>query len=142
MNQLQIELARKLVAHERWEWKVGMLAIGSCGGMDGSIRLWWPVTRHKGERGPIGIHSGGNTWPISMHGPYLPDLADDATAGVLLGMWREAVKANGDDYEGRSSRAYRASCVGLMRAAFWDQEGQTHMAELFARMLLDAWSAQ
>jgi hypothetical protein len=130
MNQVQIELARKLVAHERWEWKVGMLATGSSGGMDGSIRLWWPVTRHKGERGPIGIHSGGNTWPISMHGPYLPDLTDDATAGVLLGMWLETMEVY-------------PLCEALAKAAsFAFSLPNATTAEAFALMLLADWSSQ
>jgi hypothetical protein len=123
MNQLQIELARKLVAHERWPANT-LDRDGEEFRLDGRAGIYQDIPH------------GFSSWRD------LPDLTDDATAGVLLGMWRDAVKANGDDYEGCSSRAYRASCVGLMRAAFWDQEGQTHMAELFARMLLDAWSAQ
>ena len=131
MNPQQTELARRLVAHERWEWRVGMMAIGTSGGLDSSIRLFWPVTLHKGERGPIGVHNGGNRWPISMHGPYIPDLTDDATAGVLLGMWREA--------EGMSD----TSAVGVLSAMSLCSDSETtHMAELVALMLLDAWGAK
>jgi hypothetical protein len=121
MNKVQIELARKLREHGNWD--------------DYTL-----LDSEDGARSYLGIALYHDEQPEGVY--CLPDLTDDATAGVLLGMWRDAVKANGDDYEGCSSRAYRASCVGLMRAAFWDQEGQTHMAELFARMLLDAWSAQ
>lgn len=63
MTPEQIEIARRLVAADWWEWRVGMLD-------------------QYGRRFPW---DGGRARP-SMD--VLPDLTDGATGGVLLGMIR------------------------------------------------------
>lgn len=79
------DLARRLAEHPRFEWRVGMYAITRESDRINGIRLYWPVCLTKGFPGPMGVHNGGNCWPVTMHGPYFPDLTDPATAGVLLG---------------------------------------------------------
>ena len=112
MNPQQTELARRLVAHERWsdlEWRER----GSSR-PDNGLCIHWD-------------HCDGCSRP-------LPDLSD-ATAGVLLGMWREATGNNGLAFEVVSSFGKH---IGSSPA----QYEATHMAELVASMLLDAWGAE
>jgi len=64
-----VELARRLVAHPRWTWRPGAKAVGRRGLPAAWFRVEEPVGRLSGE------------WADAV-----PDLADAATAGVLLGM--------------------------------------------------------
>jgi hypothetical protein len=86
----QADIARKLVALPGWEWRAGMRAIGKW--TEYPVRvigygerpfddedahaadpfLWWQEPRGD-DGGPY-------------LGPYVPDLSDLGTAGVLLGM--------------------------------------------------------
>jgi hypothetical protein len=79
------ELARRATECKGWRWLPGMLArTTSTSKGAGDARVYWLHPE------PRLIHLGGNTWPLSMHGPYLPDLTDPATLGCLLALVREA----------------------------------------------------
>ena len=113
MTPSQIELARKLVGHERWpKWKA-----------DKNSEMWWE------ERSACGMMVDERIYPLEN----LPDLTDDATAGVLLGMWREAEEFKHDE---------TWSMLRTLSGKFAPRNQTTHMAELFAVMLLDVWAAQ
>ncbi len=65
-------------------WRVGMLLRGP-GLFIGSARIWWkPAGPH------LVIGDGGNTWPITMHGPYWPDFRDRLTELACIA-WVEDV---------------------------------------------------
>jgi hypothetical protein len=108
MNQLQIELAKKLVAHERWfNWDEEWSGLGRA---DNGMAV---------HRDLVG------DW---FHA--LPDLTDDATAGVLLGMWLETMEVY-------------PLCEALAKAAsFAFSLPNATTAEAFALMLLHAWNSQ
>lgn len=73
MTEAQRDLARRLVEHPRWEWRGGMAQVqyddaGVLRGRHVVDGVWYTDIRRAG-------------WS-----PWLPDLADGATAGVLLAM--------------------------------------------------------
>lgn len=109
MTPSQIEIARKLVAHERWPG----------GKADRQSDAWW------NDRSECGMMVVERIYPLEN----LPDLTDDATAGVLLGMWREA----------RGLDGVTAWTALPIPTGDWRASSTTHMAELFALMLLDVW---
>ena len=119
MTPSQIELARKLVGHERWDAK--------------KFQYGWNAYTLVCQNG-----ASAATDPVSMYPgqtPLLPDLTDDATAGVLLGMWREA--------EGLGEADALIVLSRLLHSAPLDSaSASTHMAELLALMLLDAWATK
>lgn len=103
------EAAGALAAHPRWEWWTGMTMIPA--GFDRERWLLCWCDRRYDQRpdgtwpdGPTGWNGGayqtsGSKWwgiassetPIDLGDGWVPDLTDDATAGVLLGMLRSAV---------------------------------------------------
>jgi hypothetical protein len=97
VDEATTELARRLAAHERWEWRRGMEAESK----------------------------GGVVWP---------DLTDDATAGVLLGMltW-------GDCY----TVARTDGCVWAVMVAQGAKRladtTDVHLGVAVARALLEVW---
>ena len=131
MTPSQIELARKLVAHERWEWRVNMgvwhprYGVGSVVGLD-----WLMVSFAQCGNLNHANKDGEDCGPL-----MLPDLQSDATAGVLLGMWREAEGLGEADALIVLSRLLHSAPLGSASAS-------THMAELFALTLLDAWATK
>lgn len=132
MTPSQIELARKLVGHGRWEWRAGI--------RETQDSRFMRVDEHTGEEvwsvsERAGVPGVSYIWP-SHRAHYLPDLTDDATAGVLLGMWREV-------------ECYPEDGVWTVIAELEDKmqnmgdnadELATHLGELLAILLLDAWS--
>ena len=79
-----VALGKRLAQCPMFRWLDGMLAIPpNLIKVDG-IRIYW---QHPG---PMGVHNGGNRWPVSMHGPYVPHLGDPATVGCLLSLVRDA----------------------------------------------------
>jgi len=89
MNAEQLDLARRLAAHPRFEWCAGMLALEnpSSGHWQPGDYVWRIVT---GAPDVMALLSEGDV----HEAPYMPssfleavpDLTDDATGGVLLGM--------------------------------------------------------
>lgn len=73
MSPADLDLARELAAHPRWEWRAGMRIVSR---FDGAL-LW------RRAEGDLAIHPDWGTEPV-------PDLDDPATAGVLLAMLDEA----------------------------------------------------
>lgn len=69
MSPADLDLARELAAHPRWEWRAGMRIVSR---FDGAL-LW------RRAEGDLAIHPDWGTEPV-------PDLDDPATAGVLLAM--------------------------------------------------------
>lgn len=85
MTPADLALARELAAHPRWAWRAGMRASGM----------------GYGSRTLSGTHWIRTTERLAAPGmPHLdhavPDLTDDATAGVLLGMLTEAAGWNSE----------------------------------------------
>lgn len=125
MTRNQIEIARELATHERWEWPI-------------NTGVWHPKygtgTIVGDDPMMVSFQRTGQLCHANKEGldclpDLLPDLADDATAGVLLGMWREST--------GRSGQSAFTVCAGL--AAHAPIRPLHPMAELFALMLLDVW---
>ena len=77
--------AEALADHQRWEWPLAVL-IGGEGELAG-----WRVM-HVDDCGIV-FTRAGQSWAVSNGRlpsfSLAPDLADDATAGILLGMVRE-----------------------------------------------------
>ena len=71
---MDADLARTLAAHPRFRWAAGMRAVGRRGLPDAWMRVEEPLARLSGE------------WAQAT-----PDLADAATAGVLLDMLADAM---------------------------------------------------
>ncbi len=82
----ELPTAQKLAQHPRWEWQRRMRAVG----VDG--RRYEIVMRLRGGAfvaHPIGRDGTGNLRSVTVEpGDIVPDLADDATAGIVLGMVR------------------------------------------------------
>lgn len=123
------DLARRLAAHPRWEWRAGMVC--------NAHRLV--------DRDGLGIIVDGGVpylpvaprWvTIEGHSPpdARPDLTDPATAGVLLAMLAEAVTSSTSMLV-RDSRGWHA-----------DDGSQWHggdcIGEAVARALLAVWGEQ
>lgn len=113
-------LAQRLAKHPRWEWRGGMLLHqpGCSGAYRSRIRVldvtpdkvWCshPELEHRFFFGPSskghGLYTCSLDYPMARalnNGawaaalPLAPDLSDDATAGVLLGMVREWAAVDG-----------------------------------------------
>lgn len=115
MSPADLDLARELAAHPRWEWRAGMRIVSR---FDGAL-LW------RRAEGDLAIHPDWGTEPV-------PDLHDPtgATAGVLLAMLREATPD---------------VVVSVVYAGGWlcdpgEHEGPT-LGVAVARALLAAWGA-
>ena len=83
-----LALARALVIHPKWEWKAGMRAIGRW--PDYPVRVFefgenLSDTDDIREQ-PLSWRDAREYGDHSYEGPYVPDLRDPATAGVLLEM--------------------------------------------------------
>ncbi len=115
MNEEQITLAHRLVAHPRWEWRDG-------------IRL----LNNGHDRGRL-IMPPGPDWTEKQGRNFYPDLTDTGTAGVLLGMlenqalWLEWAPSAMPDY----------GCT----VTVYGQPGQAGATpgEACARALLELW---
>ena len=83
MSLADLDVARQLAAHPKWEWLAGVVALWRWKAGD-------PVMRHYKPFHRIRLHESGRVpgwWtkrPADCE--YAVDLSDDATAGVLLGM--------------------------------------------------------
>lgn len=79
--------AQKLAQHPRWEWRAGMCALDRFGR---SLRLQSDLANEPGLSGWIVGYeaSGGRCWESARIAELPVDLADDATAGIVLGMVR------------------------------------------------------
>lgn len=133
MTPEQIELARRLVAHPRWAWKPGMQIAATYWLMSRHGRCDIPGSWHDGR--VVGVQGVDGECARDLHGypsapaddgsPLvhddcgnivasdardLPDLTDDATAGVLLGVlalrmrrepWDDAVWPHGTGWRVR-----------------------------------------
>jgi hypothetical protein len=97
----ELPTAQKLAQHPRWEWQRRMRAVG----VDG--RRYEIVMRLRGGAfvaHPIGRDGTVNLRSVTVEpGDIVPDLADDATGGIVLGMVRAWGEAND----------HRLSCVFL-----------------------------
>lgn len=91
------DLARRLAAHPRFEWRVGMLAVWNHDETDNDRPMVWRCSLKHSQWhqspyvscGPLGAgHLVDN--PDSY-----PVLTDSATAGVLLGMLLTAIEERG-----------------------------------------------
>lgn len=79
------DLARRLVAHPRWEWWAGM-------------RATWPDDSRPSRRcehGWASDYSAKERWHTDDGAT--PDITDDATAGVLLGLLHADVLHDGGE---------------------------------------------
>lgn len=137
MTPDQLELARRLVAHERWEWKAGMLAHS-----DGLAAAGYHNIRAKGDQEDEENFSGwhGGSWGADDFG-MAPDLTDDATGGVLLGVLRadaHDVRMEWDSDYGINDRdGWSLTFDGRVLVQF-----APAMAEAAARALLAVWDAE
>lgn len=101
-----LDLGRALVAAPGWVWRAGMLALMPAEGRHPAC-----TCRIVGDAPFPGI--SGYTGRLGLVGldlSAIPDLSDDATAGVLVGMLREAVP--GWTVEILMLRAHVEVCVG------------------------------
>lgn len=81
MTPAQVELARALVALPGWRWRAGMLA--QCSGRLVRVVQWdGDAVAGTGAR----MLPSGAWVSAPVYCDDLPDLTDDATGGVLLGM--------------------------------------------------------
>jgi hypothetical protein len=136
------QTAEALAAHPRWEWRDGMLttrdsyiSVGRYAGAD-DIGLYFTtrtgqrylVTRNELAGAIVGV---------------IPDLDDDATAGILLGMVREWCDERG--------RRLEVECIGrkqwrvCSRRDVWAEWARTDgtgesMGEAAGRCLLACWA--
>lgn len=117
---VDLTTAQRIAQHSRWEWRGGMLLHqpGCSGAYRSRIRVldvtpdkvWCshPELEHRFFFGPSskghGLYTCSLDYPMARalnNGawaaalPLAPDLSDDATAGVLLGMVREWAAAKG-----------------------------------------------
>lgn len=84
--------AQRLAQHPRWEWREGVL-IGGDGELAGwrvmLVEDWGTTLTRNGQSWAVGA---GRLPALAL----VPDLADDATAGIVLGMVRAwAAKVDG-----------------------------------------------
>lgn len=134
MNTEQLDLARRLAAHPRFEWCAGMLALEnpSSGHWQPGDYVWRIVT---GAPDVMALLSEGDV----HEAPYMPssfleavpDLTDDATGGVLLVVL------------GGGLVLYRSALYPLWSARRNDGKSIEHLgstlAEVCARALLAEW---
>lgn len=85
------DLAKRLAAHPRFEWRAGMLIPHSFNGMEGGWRLLRDGDRACWEDTPLFDLRGITSHRIK----YPPDLTDAATCGVLWAMLVEACAPKG-----------------------------------------------
>lgn len=132
MNDEQRDLARRLAAHPRFEWRPGMLALE-----DPSLGNWqpgdyrWRIITGAPDLAAVTAEHDIHEAPYM---PYafaraVPDLTDAATGGVLLGMlgpgW--SLDTNAASIELRGPCGKGGVYVG------------DSLAEACARALLDQW---
>ena len=123
-------LAQRLAQHPRWGWRAGMRVLSpdaayvvAATRRDGSFRL--------ARQGPCRYDKRY----VIAHGPemagagFAPDLADDATAGVLLGMVREWQVEHDRDVRVLTGKV---SCCG----GHWTET----LGEAVGRCLLACWA--
>ena len=87
-----MDLGRALVADPRWKWAAGMRAVGAYPGYPVRVIQCGENVQDTDDMAAMGDHL---PWqqpePYGDHiylGPYVPDLDDPATAGVVVGMLR------------------------------------------------------
>lgn len=122
MNE-RLDLARALAAHPRWTWEERMVTTCRLTILDGGDRDF--VVGHR-----LGATRDGGGWYDGPAAGLVPDLADDGTAGVLLGMLGRAMPL-------RSVLVCREQ-NGTWNVETW--QGDT-LGEAGARALLAAWPA-
>lgn len=88
---MSTDLARTLAAHPRWEWRPGMAVLPDAANPPARMVYRDDTEGHTfavAERVQMFGHDPGvNAWSDDAYnGEEVPDLDDDATAGVLLGM--------------------------------------------------------
>jgi hypothetical protein len=132
MNDEQMKVARELAGHSRFEWRAGMKPCAA------ELALFvWKLDRVE-EDGwnpqhcdDIALPQG---WPDAKREAW-PDLTDDATGGVLLGMlgdwWAVRIVKGGVTVRpsGQGERSHLS------------RSGAT-LAEACARVLLAAWARE
>jgi len=139
MNDAQIARARALVAHPKWRWLSGMLAVAYLPGgvyRDENGRMQWRIAAPGDTQ--IGFLPS-NLADLEEDGlVYLPDLPDRATGGVLLGALEDTVAGDVRVHSGRytdsNARHYVVSIGGFRQPHYFDTLG-----EACADALLDKW---
>ena len=115
------ETARRLVACEQWEWKVGMLALEP---LTGSRAVPARVCEDCFSDDPQTQYD----W---IDETLFPDLTDDATAGVLLGVISEITHGAGV----RQSGPYWVCAWGFGG----ESDECDHAGHAIALAILEAW---
>lgn len=147
------DLARELVAHSRWRWRAGMRVrsvVTSCRDLERPVTCVLYPDCACSTRGTINGYEppiagrvsvawdGGVVDSRTDPARISPDLADDATAGVLLGMLRAqvaGVQVTTDDRDDRWTIAWAHR--DDLRTGY-AEHGSTLGAAL-AAALLSAW---
>lgn len=132
MNPDQLDLARRLAAHPRFEWRPGMLALE-----DPPSSNWQPGDDQwrivTGAPDLAAVTSEGDV----HEAPYMPnafaqavpDLTDAATGGVL---WELAGKPQSATYPDET----------MVWTAIGVRAGGATMAEACARLMLATWDGE
>lgn len=132
-RQQQIDVARRLVAHPKWQWRAGTRVHDDHGdfgrirtSIGGRILIDWESA--EGQQ---------RTWdPISASQSLLPDLEDPGTSGVLTFLWLAAIS----DRSRRLAEmtvAQRDEMHRYIGAAMCDPEGITA-----AEAMLGLWASR